>query len=99
MQYNHAISGVAAATRSSSAKTSSTTATSDEVLVGLIAKGDRDAMRVLFARHNVRVFRFVMRFVNNEAAAEDAVNEVFLEVWRSAGTFEARSKAATWILS
>ncbi|HEX4410425.1 MAG TPA: sigma-70 family RNA polymerase sigma factor [Xanthobacteraceae bacterium] len=74
-------------------------ATSDEALVGLIANGDRDAMRVLFARHNVRVFRFTMRFMNNEASAEDAVNEVFLEVWRSAGTFEARSKAATWILS
>jgi RNA polymerase sigma-70 factor (ECF subfamily) len=74
-------------------------ATSDEALIGLIAKGDRNAMRVLFARHNVRVFRFIMRFVNNEATAEDAVNEVFLEVWRSAKTFEARSKAATWILS
>jgi len=36
-------------------------------------------MRLLFARHNVRIFRFVLRMVGNEATAEDLVNEVFLE--------------------
>src|ERR1700735_3905283 len=100
MQYNHAISGVAAATRSS-AKTSSTSsakATSDEVLLGLVAKGDKDAMRVLFARHNLRVFRFLIRMVGNEATAEDLLNEVFVHVWRAADKFEARSQVSTWIL-
>jgi RNA polymerase sigma-70 factor, ECF subfamily len=72
--------------------------TSDEVLVGLVAKGDRDAMRLLFVRHNVRVFRFVLRMVNNEAMAEDVLNEVFVDVWRGAGRFEARSQVSTWIL-
>src|ERR1700761_6754606 len=74
-------------------------ATSDEVLVQLIAGGDKDAMRVLFARHNVRVFRFLTRIVGNDATAEDLVNEVFLEVWRNAGRFEARSQVSTWILA
>ena len=74
MQYIQTASG-AVLNRPSSAKV-----TSDETLVGLIAKGDRDAMRVLFARHNVRVFRFLMRIVGNEATAEDLVNEVFLDV-------------------
>ncbi len=73
--------------------------TSDEVLVQLIAGGDKDALRVLFARHNVRVFRFLMRIVGNDATAEDLVNEVFLEVWRNAGRFEARSQVSTWILA
>jgi RNA polymerase sigma-70 factor, ECF subfamily len=73
--------------------------TSDETLVGLIAQGDKDAMRVLFARHNVRVFRFLLRFVGDDAAAEDLVNEVFIDVWRNAGLFEARSKVLTWILA
>jgi len=74
-------------------------ATSDEVLVELIAGGDKDALRVLFARHNVRVFRFLTRIVGNDATAEDLVNEVFLEVWRNAGRFEARSQVSTWILA
>ena len=80
-------------------RASSGKATSDEVLVQLVAGGDRDAMRVLFARHNVRVFRFLTRIVGNDATAEDLLNEVFLEVWRNAGRFEARSQVSTWILA
>jgi RNA polymerase sigma-70 factor (ECF subfamily) len=80
-------------------RTSSAKATSDEVLLQLVANGDKDAMRVLFARHNVRVFRFLTRIVGNEATAEDLLNEVFLEVWRNAGRFEARSQVSTWILA
>jgi len=80
-------------------RTASAKVTSDEVLVQLIAGGDKDAMRVLFARHNVRVFRFLTRIVGNDATAEDLLNEVFVEVWRNAGRFEARSRASTWILA
>jgi RNA polymerase sigma-70 factor (ECF subfamily) len=80
-------------------RTASAKVTSDEVLVQLVANGDKDAMRVLFARHNVRVFRFLTRIVGNDATAEDLLNEVFLEVWRNAGRFEARSQVSTWILA
>ncbi len=72
---------------------------SDEVLIGRIANGDRLAMQVLFARHHVRVYRFVLRLVRNEATAEDLVSEVFLDVWRQAGKFEGRAAASTWMLS
>jgi RNA polymerase sigma-70 factor (ECF subfamily) len=72
---------------------------SDEVLIGRIADADRLAMQVLFARHHVRVYRFVLRLVRNEAPAEDLVSEVFLDVWRQAGKFEGRSAASTWMLS
>src|ERR1700739_3057582 len=73
--------------------------TSAEVLIGRIAGGDRFAMQVLFARHHVRVYRFVLRLVRNEATAEDLISEVFLDVWRQAGKFEGRSAASTWMLS
>jgi RNA polymerase sigma-70 factor (ECF subfamily) len=72
---------------------------SDEVLIGRIANGDRLAMQVLFARHHVRVYRFILRLVRNDATAEDLVSEVFLDVWRQAGKFEGRSAASTWMLS
>jgi len=74
-------------------------ATSDEVLIGRIANGDRLAMQVLFARHHVRVFRFVLRMVRDEAAAEDLISEVFLDVWRQAGRFEGRAQVSTWLLA
>jgi RNA polymerase sigma-70 factor (ECF subfamily) len=73
--------------------------TSDDVLIGRIATGDRLAMQVLFARHHVRVYRFVLRLVRNEATAEDLISEVFLDVWRQAGRFEGRSQVSTWLLS
>ena len=74
-------------------------ATADEVLIGRIASGDRLAMQVLFARHHVRVYRFVLRLVRNEATAEDLISDVFLDVWRQAGKFEGRSQVSTWMLS
>jgi RNA polymerase sigma-70 factor (ECF subfamily) len=74
-------------------------ATSDEVLIGRIAKGDRLAMQVLFARHHVRVYRFVLRLVGNPTVAEDLISEVFLDVWRQADRFEGRSAVSTWMLA
>jgi RNA polymerase sigma-70 factor, ECF subfamily len=73
--------------------------TSDDVLIGRIAQGDRLAMQVLFARHHVRVYRFVLRLVNDPAAAEDLISEVFLDVWRQADRFEGRSAVSTWMLA
>jgi RNA polymerase sigma-70 factor, ECF subfamily len=74
-------------------------ATSDEVLIGRIANGDRPAMQVLFTRYHVRVFRFVVRMMRDASAAEDLISEVFLDVWRQAGRFEGRSAVSTWLLA
>ena len=71
---------------------------SDEILIGWIAGGDRFAMQALYARYHVKVFRFVLRLVRNEASAQDLISEVFLDVWRQAARFEGRSAVSTWIL-
>jgi RNA polymerase sigma-70 factor (ECF subfamily) len=73
--------------------------TSDETLIGLIADGDKRAMQVLYARHNVRVYRFILRLTGNQSLAEDLVSEVFLDVWRQAEGFEAKSQVSTWLLA
>jgi RNA polymerase sigma-70 factor (ECF subfamily) len=72
---------------------------SDEALVGLIAQRDKRALQSLYSRHHVRVYRFALRFLNDEAAAEDAVSEVFIDVWRQAERFEGRSQVTTWLLA
>jgi RNA polymerase sigma-70 factor (ECF subfamily) len=71
----------------------------DEMIIERISQGDRPAMRTLFARHQTRIYRFVLRLVKNEAVAEDVVSEVFLDVWCQAGRFEGRSTVSTWLLS
>jgi len=73
-------------------------ATADDILIRRIARGDKGAMHVLFARHNLRVYRFIARLVG-DGAAEDLTSDVFLDVWRNAGRFEGRSQVSTWILA
>jgi RNA polymerase sigma-70 factor (ECF subfamily) len=71
----------------------------DEDLVKAIARGDKDAMRVLYARHSVRIYRFTLRLTGNASLSEDLVSKVFLDVWRQADTFEAKSRVSTWLLA
>src|ERR1700758_2997181 len=73
--------------------------TSDETLIGRIAGGDQLAMRTLFARHRVSLYRWLLRLVRDEALAEDLLSDVFLDVWRQAAAFEARSSVSTWLLA
>jgi RNA polymerase sigma-70 factor (ECF subfamily) len=74
-------------------------APSDDELIEAIAAGNRRAMELLFVRHNVRIHRFISRITGNVSLAEDTVSEVFLEVWRGAGTFKRKSNVSTWLLA
>ncbi len=72
---------------------------SDEMLIRRIAHGDQLAMRTLFGRHRVALYRWLLRLVGDEALAEDLLSDVFLDVWRQAAAFEARSSVSTWLLA
>jgi len=74
-------------------------ATSDETLLESIAEGGRSAMHILYSRHHVRVYRFILRMVRDTTTAEDLTSQVFLDVWRTASQFEGRSQVSTWLLS
>jgi RNA polymerase sigma-70 factor, ECF subfamily len=74
-------------------------AATDKDLIERIAARDQTAMTVLYARHHVRLYRYLVRLTRNEATAEELMNEVFLECWRKAGTFEGRSSVSTWMFS
>lgn len=56
-------------------------------------------MQALYGRHHVRVYRFLLRLMRNEAAAEDVMSDVFVDVWQQADRFEDRSAVTTWLLS
>ena len=67
---------------------------SDEMLIRRIAEGDQLAMRTLFGRHRVALYRWLLRLVGDEALAADLLSDVFLDVWR-----QARSSVSTWLLA
>jgi RNA polymerase sigma-70 factor (ECF subfamily) len=71
---------------------------SDQILISRIARQDQGAMKVLMARYQVRIFRFVIRFVKNREVAEDVVRDTFFAVWQGAPHFESRSSVSTWLL-
>jgi len=72
---------------------------SDEMLIQSIVKRDKYAMKVLFERHNVQVYRFVVRLTGEASLAEDIVSEVFLTAWCQADAFKSRSRVSTWLLA
>jgi len=71
----------------------------DDALIARVAAADPVALETLYMRHQNRVFGFIARIVRDEAVAEELTNEVFVDVWKHAGGYEARSRATTWLLS
>jgi RNA polymerase sigma-70 factor, ECF subfamily len=73
---------------------------SDEALLSLVASSDDGALAELYDRFGRVAYGLALRILRDEALAQDAVQEAFLAVWRSADRFLAeRAKASTWILT
>jgi len=73
---------------------------SDEALVALVARGDERALAELYDRVGRVAFGLAFRVLRDDRLAEDAVQEAFLAVWRTAAAFRPeRAKASTWILT
>ena len=73
---------------------------SDESLLSLVASSDDHALAELYDRFGRVAYGLALRILRDEALAQDAVQEAFLAIWRSADRFLAeRAKASTWILT
>jgi RNA polymerase sigma factor (sigma-70 family) len=73
---------------------------SDEALVALVARADEDALSELYERFGRVAYGLALRILRDPGLADDAVQDGFLTVWRSASRFVAeRAKASTWILT
>lgn len=69
----------------------------DLTLIESLKSGDQDAIGELMRRHQEALYHFVYRYLGNEAAARDTVQETFVRVFFKAGLFEPRSSVKTWI--
>ncbi len=74
--------------------------TSDEDLVAAIAGGDDNALAQLYDRYSRPAFGLASRILRDPALAQDALQDAFLAVWRTAAAFDpARASAQTWLLT
>jgi RNA polymerase sigma-70 factor (ECF subfamily) len=69
----------------------------DHELLARTAQGDMEAFRALYEQVQRPLMGFLYRLVGSRAVADELVNEVMLEVWRGAASFEGRSSPESWI--
>ncbi len=72
----------------------------DRQLIQGIASMDRDALEALYGRYSTSVYSLAMYMLRNEALAEEVTQEIFLNIWLKASSFNAdRGKPRSWIMS
>ena len=73
---------------------------SDEAVLALVSRGDEAALGALYDRFGKPAYRLALRILRDPSLAEDAVQDAFLAVWRTAATYRPeRAKASTWLLT
>lgn len=70
----------------------------DEELIERVAGGDEAAFEILYERYFPRVYRFVDRRIRNRADVEETVQEVFVNVFSSLGSYRGEAPFAAWVL-
>ena len=72
----------------------------DEELLAVVARGDEQALATLYDRYDRVAYGLAYRILRDQALAQDAVQDAFLSVWRTAASFDPlRGKASTWLLT
>ncbi|GAB2550289.1 RNA polymerase sigma factor [Spirosoma aerophilum] len=67
------------------------------VLIEAVRQGNQDAFRYLYEQTKTRVFNLVLGYVRNREDAEDITQDVYVEVFRSAGSFKGDASGTTWL--
>jgi RNA polymerase sigma-70 factor (ECF subfamily) len=72
----------------------------ESCLLAQSAAGDREAFRLLYARYGARLYSLAVRIVGNTSEAEELVQDAFVKIWRSAGSYDPRkSRPFTWAVT
>lgn len=69
-------------------------------LLGRVALRDREAFGLLYDQYAPLIFKLLLRIMRDRAEAEDLLQEVFLQVWRTAASFDARrGHPSAWLIT
>ena len=71
----------------------------DEQLLSDHIRGDPAAFRILVERHHQELFRFVIRFTSSSAAAEDVVQDTFIQAHMASARFDPERKLKPWLFT
>ena len=69
----------------------------DDALLRRIRAGDRDAFSLLMRRYNRRLYRVARSVLRDDAEAEDALQDAYLQAYRALPTFRGESALGTWL--
>ena len=70
----------------------------DSTLLGLVQRGDEPAMASIFDRYSKVVYSVALRVLRDPSAAEDVLQEIFMQIWRSPDSFIAtRGSLGGWL--
>ena len=71
----------------------------DSALIMKMMAGDEDALSIIYDRYSALLFGMLMRILKDQQAAEEVLQDMFLQLWRNAGQFDAgRGSLAAWLL-
>ena len=70
----------------------------DTELIARILSGDLRALEMLMRLHNRTLFRTARAILRNDADAEDAVQDAYVQAYRKLGSFRGESKLSTWLV-
>jgi RNA polymerase sigma-70 factor, ECF subfamily len=70
----------------------------DTELLAAISGGSEAALVEFYRQYHARIYSFIIKGLRNATDSAEVLNEVMLEVWRHAGTFQGRSRVLTWAL-
>lgn len=71
-----------------------------ELLLVSCARGERDSLRAIYERESRAMIGVATRIVRRREVAEEVVHDVFVQIWRHAGSFDpARGSGRTWIFA
>ena len=71
----------------------------DKALMIQIAKGDEGALRELIEKHQGAVYGTIAKMLGDQVEAQDLAQQVFLRVYRAAGTYRATAQFKTWMFT
>lgn len=74
-------------------------APTDEKLLAEYLRGRTGGFELLVRRHTAELFQFVVRFTGDSAAAEDVVQETFLQVHSAADRFDPKKRFKPWLFT
>jgi len=75
-----------------------TPAAQENDLIARVRDGDEAAFETLYERYLPRVYQFVSKRVSNRADTEEIVQEVFINIFSSIGSFRGEAPFAAWVL-